>query len=131
VNTILVIDDEPGIRFSIGQVLTASDVELLQADCAADGVRIAAEERPDVILLDLRFGPSNELDTFVELKRVHPTGRIVVVTGHTSGVTSEQASRLGAFACLVKPLDANLLRRTVAEAIAAGADYCDSLETRR
>jgi len=55
-SVLLVIDDEPNVRFSIAQVFTDSDIRILEAGTAAEGIRLASEEMPDVILLDIRLG---------------------------------------------------------------------------
>ena len=51
--TLLVIDDQPGIHFSIGRVFADDDIQVLAAETAEDGLRLATEEAPDVILLDI------------------------------------------------------------------------------
>ena len=53
---VLVIDDEPNIRFSIEQVLDQEGLRVMGAQTAEEGLRLAAEELPDVILLDIRLG---------------------------------------------------------------------------
>ena len=53
---LLVIDDEPNIRFSIEEVFDQDDIEVLTAGDFEAGLRVAAEECPDVILLDIQLG---------------------------------------------------------------------------
>ena len=53
---LLVIDDEPGIRFTIGQVFARNEIQVFEAEDADRGLEMAAQELPDVILLDIRSG---------------------------------------------------------------------------
>ncbi|HVT82161.1 MAG TPA: response regulator, partial [Phycisphaerae bacterium] len=58
---LLVIDDEPTILFSIEQVFDGEDVNILCAKNAEQGLRLLADEMPDVVLLDIRLGERNGL----------------------------------------------------------------------
>ena len=72
---LLVIDDEPGIRFSIEQVFEQAGIEVFTADCAEEGLHVASEKMPDVILLDIRLGRCSGLELFHELRRADPDAR--------------------------------------------------------
>jgi two-component system nitrogen regulation response regulator GlnG len=115
---LLVIDDEPGIHFSIGRVFAQQAVQLFSAESAEDGLRLAAEESPDVILLDIRLGDRSGLDVFQDLRRIDPRSLIVFITGYGTTDTAIEAMKLGAYDYLVKPLDANQLQQVVNQAAA-------------
>jgi len=53
---LLIIDDEPSIRLSIKAVFAREDVAVLAAETADEGLRLAAEQSPEVILLDIKLG---------------------------------------------------------------------------
>lgn len=113
---LLVIDDEPNVRFSISQVFAGADIQLFEANSAKVGIRLAAEEAPDVILLDIRLGESSGLDVFQELRRIDPKCLVVFITGHGTAETAIEAMKMGAYDYLVKPLDADRLREIVTQA---------------
>ncbi len=115
---LLIIDDEPGIRFSIEQVFDSGSVQVFSADCAEEGLRLAAEESPDVILLDIKLGDRSGLELFHDLRGIDPKCLIVFVTGHGSTETAIEAMKLGAYDYLVKPLDADQLQQVVEQAFA-------------
>ncbi len=115
---LLVIDDEPGIQFSIEQVLAEEDFELLHAETAEQGLRLASEYKPDVILLDIRLGDRSGLELFHDLRRLDPKTLIIFITGHGSADTAIEAMKLGAYDYLVKPLDADQLQQVVSQAMA-------------
>lgn len=115
---LLVIDDEAIIRFSIRQVFAASDVEVFDAETADDGLRLAEEERPDVVLLDIRLGEQSGLEVFHDLHRFDPKRLIIFITGHGTAETAIEAMKLGAYDYLLKPLDADQLEQVVNQAMA-------------
>lgn len=114
---LLVIDDEAGICFSIQQVFADQPVEVLIAESAAEGLRLAEEELPGVILLDIRLGDQSGLDVFGELRRRNPRCLIIFITGHGTTDTAIEAMKLGAYDYLVKPLDAEQLLQLVNQAL--------------
>jgi two-component system nitrogen regulation response regulator GlnG len=116
-SVLLVIDDEPNVRFSIAQVFAETDVQILEAGTAADGLRLAADESPDVILLDIRLGQRSGIEVFHDLRQNDPKCLVIFMTGHGTADTAIEAMKLGAYDYLVKPLDANRLRQTVGQAI--------------
>ncbi len=113
---LLVIDDEPSIHFSIEQVFAEESVQVLGAETAAEGLQLAAEESPDVILLDIRLGDRSGLDVFHDLRRLDPRSLIIFITGHGTTDTAIEAMKLGAYDYLVKPFDAEQLQQVVGQA---------------
>jgi two-component system nitrogen regulation response regulator GlnG len=113
---LLVIDDEPNVRFSIAQVFAGGTVTTFEADSAEEGLRLARDEAPDVILLDIRLGTRSGIDVFHELRQIDPKSLVVFITGHGTAETAIEAMRLGAIDYLVKPLDAERLRQVVNQA---------------
>lgn len=115
-HTLLVIDDEAGIRFTIQEILAGNDVRVLTAANAADGLRLVTEESPDVVLLDIRLEAESGIDVFHQIKQLNPRSLVVFITGHGTTDTAIQAMKLGAFDYLVKPLDFNQLQQVVEQA---------------
>jgi len=113
---LLVIDDEANIRYSIGQVLADDRIEVLEAATAEEGLRLAAEHSPDVILLDIRLGQRSGLDVFQDLREIDPKSLVIFITGHGTTDTAIEAMKVGAYDYLVKPLDANQLQQIVEQA---------------
>ncbi|MHB8865382.1 MAG: sigma 54-interacting transcriptional regulator [Pirellulaceae bacterium] len=114
---LLVIDDEPGIHFSIGRVFAQEPIQVLAAESAEDGLRLAMEESPDVILLDIRLGNRSGLEVFQDLRRIDPRSLIIFITGFGTTDTAIETMKLGAYDYLVKPLDASQLQHVVNQAV--------------
>ncbi|HEX5443547.1 MAG TPA: response regulator, partial [Pirellulales bacterium] len=110
---LLVIDDEPNIRYSIEQVFTGGKIAVLTADSADEGLQLAADHSPDVILLDIRLGSRSGLEVFHQLRQIDPKSLVIFVTGHGTADTAIEAMKIGAYDYLVKPLDVHQLRQVV------------------
>jgi len=114
---LLVIDDESSIRFTIKEVLAGDDLEVVGAETAEEGIRLAHELTPDLVLLDVRLGKHSGLDVFHELRRRSPKSLLVFITGHGNAETAIEAMKLGAYDYLVKPLDVHQLQAVVEQAL--------------
>ena len=113
---LLVIDDEANIRFSIEAVFDGADIRVLGAATAEEGLQVAADESPEVVLLDIALGTTSGLDLFHELRRIDPKMMIVFITGYGTAETAIEAMKLGAYDYLLKPLDAAHLEQVVHQA---------------
>jgi two-component system nitrogen regulation response regulator GlnG len=115
---LLVVDDESSIRLSIKAVFSRTEVTVLGAETAEEGMRLTVEHSPDVILLDIKLGTTSGLDVFRELRRIDPRCLIIFITGFGTTDTAIEAMKLGAYDYLTKPLDATQLKRVVDQALA-------------
>jgi DNA-binding NtrC family response regulator len=115
--TLLIIDDEAGIRFTIREVLQSPDLRVLAAENSEQGLKLTREESPDVVLLDIRLGNESGLEVFHKLREIDPKLLVVFITGHGTAETAIEAMKLGAFDYLVKPLDLSELVQVVDQAL--------------
>jgi DNA-binding NtrC family response regulator len=113
---VLVIDDEPGIRFAVAEVFARNQLEVLQAASAEEGLRAVAQELPDVILLDIRLGECSGLQVFHDIRELDPKCLVIFITGHGTADTAIEAMKLGAYDYLIKPLDPRQLQKIVEQA---------------
>ncbi|MFC1627576.1 sigma-54-dependent transcriptional regulator [Gemmatimonadota bacterium] len=116
--TILVIDDEKGIRDSLQLVLEYEGYPVLKAVTGQEGLDVVEASEPHIILLDVKM-PG--LDGMEVLERLDPkrTGRVVImISGHADIATAVEATRMGAFDFLEKPLDQEKVLLTVRNAMA-------------
>ena len=97
---------------------TDGGIQVISAETPDEGLRLASEEFPDVILLDIRLGERSGLDIFHDLRRIDPRNLIIFITGYGTTETTIEAMKLGAYDYLVKPLDAEQLRQVVYQAVA-------------
>ncbi len=113
---LLLVDDEPHIHFTVGQVFADQPVRVLSAETADTALQVVQTEQPEVVLLDIRLGQCSGLELFHELTSIAPKVLVIFITGHGTTDTAIEAMKLGAFEYLVKPLDFTRLREVVGEA---------------
>jgi two-component system nitrogen regulation response regulator GlnG len=112
----LVIDDERNIRFSIAEVFSDTNIEILEAATGDEGLRHLEEANPDAILLDMRLGGESGLDVFQRIREVDPKALVIFITGFGAAEAAIEAMKPGAYDYVVKPLDAAHLRDVVKQA---------------
>jgi two-component system chemotaxis response regulator CheY len=119
---ILLVDDDPDLRSSVGQTLTVAGYEVIEAASGADAVHRWLElNGGDLVILDLFMPDKDGLEAIVEL-RAHSPGVPIIATlggGKTEGEDLlQEAKSLGATETLEKPFSAHTLLALVARALA-------------
>jgi DNA-binding NtrC family response regulator len=115
---VLVVDDEPLIRWSIAETLNDRGHTVVEATNAC-GARAAMNDdgRPiDVILLDLRLPDSSDLGLLAELRRRLPETAVVLMTAYGTPEVAQDALDLGAHRVVGKPFDMNTVEPLIQEA---------------
>ncbi len=79
--TVLIVDDSEGVCLALSMMLEKSGYETRTANDAKEGLRLANQQRCDVILLDRNLGRDSGLQLAEELLRSNPTFRIVMMSG--------------------------------------------------
>ena len=113
---LLVIDDEPGIRFSIQTIFQSDSVSVLTAENGKVGLSLIDSEAPEVVLLDIRLGTESGLDVLDRILTLDPKCLVVLTTGHGTTDTAIHAMKRGAFEYLIKPLDIDQLKQVLEQA---------------
>ena len=110
----MLVDDHGFVRSAIRQALTAPDVQVVaEAPSAEEALRVAAEIKPDVMLIDIDLPGMNGLRLLRELRPRLPETKFVMLTVSTSQADVLEAVRLGAMGYLTKDLDADALLRSI------------------
>jgi two-component system nitrogen regulation response regulator NtrX len=103
--TVLIVDDEPNIRRMVGALLGAEGYEVRDAHDGATGLTRALETEPDVLLLDLMMpGELDGLATLARVREALPDVPVVMMSGRAELSDAVNATKLGAFNFLEKPL---------------------------
>ena len=116
---ILVVDDEPGIREALKQVLEYEGYSVKVAGSGGEAITVYPEFRPRLVFLDVKMAGLDGLDTLSRLTVLDPPAPVVMISGHGTIATAVEATRRGAFDFLEKPLDSDRLLVTVRNALAA------------
>ncbi len=102
---ILVVDDEPGIRQALGQLLEYEGYEVKTATGGAEGITIYESFRPQLVFLDVKMAGLDGLEVLKRLRQADPNAMVVMISGHATIQTAVEATQLGAYDILEKPLD--------------------------
>jgi DNA-binding NtrC family response regulator len=114
---VLVVDDEPLIRWSMAETLAHAGCEVSEACDAREALnRITSIPGPDVILLDYRLPDSNDLRLLEAIRRALPASPVIMMTAYGTPDVLDSAERLGAFRVLSKPVEMHDLATLVCQA---------------
>lgn len=113
---LLVVDDEPAILHAFRRVFREPEVTLLTASMGQQGVELAANSKPDAVILDIDLPDMSGLEAFARIHAFDRRTPVIFITGHGSTETAIEATKLGAFDYLFKPLELEELADLVARA---------------
>ena len=114
---ILIIDDEAAIRDSLKMTLEYDGYDVMQAATGEEGVKLVEREAPDLVFLDIKMPGMDGLEVLQKLRHLVEVTPIVVISGHADITTAVEATRLGAFDFIEKPLERERVLVTVRNAV--------------
>ncbi len=114
--TLLVVDDERNVLYSLKKGLKSDQTKVITAETAQAGIEAIRNCRPDAVLLDVRLPDMNGLDAFDQIRQIDPGLPVIIATAFAAMETAIDAMRRGAFEYLLKPVDLHQLREVVARA---------------
>jgi two-component system nitrogen regulation response regulator GlnG len=120
--SILVIDDDAEVRYSLQRVLSARDYQVSCAANGNEGIEMAEKEMPTVIFLDNRMDGMSGLETLQHLRNLNPHVMVILMTAYSTTQTAIEAMKFGAFDYIVKPFDTKRILSLTENAIKAQQD---------
>ena len=119
---VLIVDDEPLIRWSVSETLADHGCEVVETGDAR-GARLAVgDDQPfDVVLLDYRLPDSDDLSLLASIRRATPTAQVILMTAFSRPEMIRGALELGAYRVIGKPFEMQTIADLVAQAHAAGS----------
>ncbi len=112
----LIIDDENGIRTSLGLILADEGYEVCRAANGDEGLAIAHAERFDLVLCDVRMPGRSGLEILPELIRAQPDATVLMMSAYGQVDQALEAVRRGAYDYLAKPFQAEELLLAIGKA---------------
>jgi two-component system nitrogen regulation response regulator NtrX len=120
--TILVVDDEKNIRRTLALVLEGEGFEVLDAASAEDGLAVLAKRRVDAVVMDVCMPGMDGLSALRAILQDDADLPVVMISGHASIQDAVEATRLGAFDFLEKPLGRERVLVTLRNCLRRGRD---------
>ena len=121
--TILVIDDDAEIRYSLSRVLSARGFQVSEAAAGEQGVALVkAGTPPDLVLLDVRMGGMGGIEALQLIRSANPKQLVILMTAFGTAQTAIEAMKYGAFDYMMKPFDPQKVLALVEAALKTRAD---------
>ena len=112
----LLVDDEKEFVQTLSDRLQTRDLDSVIAYDGEEALSYIEKDEPDVMVLDLKMPGVNGMDVLRKVKKERPHVEVIILTGHGSEKDKATALELGAFAYLEKPVDIEVLSKTMKEA---------------
>ncbi len=117
VATVLVVDDEPDIRRLLQEILEDEHYAVLTADSAGAARELYHRQHPDAVLLDIWMPGTDGITLLKEWAQGGLDVPVIMMSGHGTVETAVEATRLGAYDFIEKPLSTGKLLLTLARAL--------------
>ena len=114
---VLIADDEKGIREALKQVLEYEEIEVQTCASGHEALRVYPEFRPHLVFLDVKMEGMDGLETLKRVRELDPHAQVVMISGHGTIQTAVEATQLGAYDFLEKPLDTDRILLTLRNAL--------------
>ena len=115
--TILVVDDERNIRRSLDMILVGEGYTVLCAESGAHAAALAEQHRPDAVILDIVLPDVDGIEVLKRIKAQTADLPVIMISGHGTVQDAVQATRLGAYDFLEKPLSKEKVLLTLEHAL--------------
>ena len=116
-SSLLIIDDEPNVCYSLQRALESPTLKISTAGTAREGIQCIRRSTPDAVILDVRLPDMSGLEAYAMIRQIDARLPVIVITAHGTTETAIEAMKLGAFEYLLKPLDLDQLGNVVDRAI--------------
>jgi nitrogen regulation protein NR(I) len=119
---LLLIDDEVDVQYSFRRIFDSPEMELFNANSGEEGLKLIPKVKPDLVIMDIRMGGMNGLETLRRLRRLDAKLPVIMMTAYGTTQTAIEAMKLGAFDYLLKPFEVPKLKEIIGRALKAARD---------
>ncbi len=117
---ILIVDDEPQVRQSFEKILTQDGHVVKTAASGEAALAAVKADIPDLVIMDVRLPGMSGLVAFGAIHEIEPKLPVIIMTAHGTTETAIEATKLGAFEYVLKPLDVPDMLALIGQALEAG-----------
>jgi two-component system nitrogen regulation response regulator GlnG len=103
--TILIIDDDSEIRYSLSRVLSSRKYQVVEAASGEAGIAVVKKNPPDLVFLDIRMSGMSGIEALQHIRSSNPKQMVVLMTAFGTAQTAIEAMKYGAFDYIMKPFD--------------------------
>jgi two-component system NtrC family response regulator/two-component system nitrogen regulation response regulator GlnG len=114
--TILIVDDEKSIRYSLKRMMEGK-YSILTAQNGEEALEQVKESSPDLIIMDIKMPGRNGIDVLREIKSIDPKSLVIIMTAYGTTETAIEAMKYGAFDYILKPFPIPQMKGLVEKAL--------------
>jgi two-component system response regulator (stage 0 sporulation protein F) len=118
VKKILVVDDQYGIRVLLCEILQKDGYVMHEAANGVQALKIVEEEKPDLVLLDMKIPGMDGLEILKRIKENHAEVDVIMMTAYGELNLINEAMSLGAITHFAKPFDIDDIREVIKNSLA-------------
>ncbi|MBA3013232.1 MAG: response regulator [Proteobacteria bacterium] len=115
--TILLVDDEEGIRNVLDITLTHAGFKVLLAADGDTGFKTFLAQKPDIVITDIKMPGIGGIDLLKQIKQISPDTEVIMITGHGDMDLAVKSLQYEAADFITKPIDSNELELSVKKAV--------------
>jgi DNA-binding NtrC family response regulator len=116
---VLLVDDELEFTSALAERLALRGIDATTAASGEEALKLLKSDPPHVVVSDVMMPGLGGMALLKRIQEHYPGIRVILLTGMSCAFDAQAAKRLGAFACLMKPLNINELIQTINEAVSA------------
>ncbi len=121
-STILIVDDDSEIRYSLSRVLSSRGYQIIEAPSGELGVAAVKKSPPDLVFLDIRMSGMSGIEALQHIRSSNPKQMVILMTAFGTAQTAIEAMKYGAFDYIMKPFDPARVLALAENALKAYAD---------
>ncbi len=106
---ILVVDDQPGVRYLMDVIITDLKHNVRLAQNGLEAVEAVKAAKPDLIFMDIRMPHMDGVEALGIIKNISPETEVVIMTAYVSDETEQLVLNKGALCCFSKPFDVDVI----------------------
>jgi DNA-binding NtrC family response regulator len=115
--TILIIDDEKTIRWSLGEGLRNNGFDILEAASGEEGLQLFTDKSPDCVLLDMRLPGIDGMEVLRRMRKENPDVPVIVMTAYGEVDKAVEAMKLGSYDFVTKPFMIEKMKVSIEHAL--------------
>jgi len=100
--TVLIVDDDKSIRYSLKRMMEGS-YTILTARNGEEALEQVRQDPPDLVVMDIKMPGRNGIDVLKEIKSIDPKSLVILMTAYGTTETAIEAMKYGAFDYVLKP----------------------------
>lgn len=116
-DTILVVDDDKNVRYSLKRMFEERNLEVTTAKNGEEALERLKGKLPDLVVMDVKMSGMSGLEVLREMRKIYPKLLVIIITAYGTTETAIEAMKLGAYDYILKPFDIPRMWQLVEKAL--------------